>query len=106
MQTHSFERKQFEKRIIEKAMKDEIFRNQLLENPKEVIELELGLKLPESLKIHVLMEDSHSVYLILPQMSASAGSEELTDADLAAVAGGGDGYSIQGCQETERMFCR
>ena len=106
MQTQSFERKQFEKRIIEKAMKDEIFRNQLLGNPKEVIEHELGLKLPESLKIHVLPEDSHSVYLILPQMSANAGSEELTESELAAVAGGGDAYSFQGCPETCAMFCR
>jgi hypothetical protein len=36
------QRKQLEQRLIEKAMKDGSFRQQLLNDPKEVIESEFG----------------------------------------------------------------
>ncbi|GAC1349589.1 MAG: hypothetical protein NVSMB27_24140 [Ktedonobacteraceae bacterium] len=36
-----------QEQIIAKAMKDEAFRQQLLSNPKEVLERELDINLPE-----------------------------------------------------------
>jgi hypothetical protein len=82
------QRKQLEQKLIEKAMKDESFRKQLIENPKEVIEAEFGKKIPESIKINVLEEDAQTVYLVLPQVSAQNSEMELTDAELNTVAGG------------------
>ncbi|MCX6279446.1 MAG: NHLP leader peptide family RiPP precursor [Bacteroidetes bacterium] len=58
------DRKQLERRIVEKAMKDETFRNQLIEKPKETLELETGIKLPSGLNIHILEEKSDEVYTI------------------------------------------
>jgi len=105
MENSTQQRKQLEQHLIEKAMKDESFRNMLLENPHAAIEQELQTKLPESIKIRVLQEQSNSLYLILPPLPADPGSEALTESELASVAGGGDGYSISGCKETYALFC-
>ena len=82
------QRQQLEQQLIEKAMKDESFRKQLIENPGAAIEAEFGRKIPESIKINVLEEDANTVYLILPQVSNQNSEMELTDAELNAVAGG------------------
>ena len=82
------QRQQFEQQLIEKAMKDESFRKQLIENPGAIIEAEFGRKITESIKINVLEEDANTVYLILPQVSNQSSEMELTDAELNAVAGG------------------
>ncbi|MEI6435427.1 MAG: NHLP leader peptide family RiPP precursor [Bacteroidota bacterium] len=97
-------RKQLEQKLIEKAMKDETFRKQLLENPKETIAQESGIKLPESINIRVLQEDSETVYLVLPRTTDRVLEDELTETELASVAGGADGYS-NGCNETYALFC-
>ncbi|MEI6174217.1 MAG: NHLP leader peptide family RiPP precursor [Bacteroidota bacterium] len=81
-------RKKIEEQIIEKAMKDDSFRKKLLENPKIVFELETGVKLPESLQIKVLQEDRNNVYLVLPPFRADVDEDELSEAELASVAGG------------------
>jgi hypothetical protein len=83
---------QFEQRLIEKAMKDDGFRHQLLDNPRETIGLELGIKIPESIQIHVVQEDPTSVYLVLPPKHDQQG-DELSEAELAGVAGGTDVWS-------------
>ncbi|MCX6279431.1 MAG: NHLP leader peptide family RiPP precursor [Bacteroidetes bacterium] len=100
----SNQRKQIEQYLIEKAMKDETFRKRLLENPKETIEQESRLKLPDSINIRVLQEDSETVYLVLPRTTDGAQEDELTETELASVAGGADGYS-NGCNETYALFC-
>jgi hypothetical protein len=97
-------KKEFEQRLIEKAMKDEAFRKLLLENPKEAISGELGMKLPSGLKIHVMEEKAGEVYLILPKVKKEGEEQELTEAELSSVAGGmvavdelGSGWSYCGC---------
>jgi hypothetical protein len=81
-------RQKMEQQLIEKAMKDESFRKQLVEDPKSTFELEMGVILPESLKVKVLQEDQHNLYLVLPKMQSEAGESELTEAELSSVAGG------------------
>jgi hypothetical protein len=81
---------QFEQRIIEKAMKDDGFRRQLIDNPRETIGLELGIKIPESMKIQVLQEQPTSVYLVLPPSASKPVGDELSEAELESVAGGFD----------------
>lgn len=82
------QRKQLEQRIIEKAMKDEQFRAKLMTSPNETIEQELGVKLPASLRINVLEEKPNNVYLVIPMTANEYATEELTEAELANVAGG------------------
>ena len=91
-------RKKIEEQIIEKALKDDSFREKLIENPNTVFELELGISLPESLKIIILQEDQNNVYLVLPPVKVEDTEGELSEADLASVAGGivwatGDTYN-------------
>ena len=55
------QRQQLEQQLIEKAMKDESFRKQLIKNPGAAIEAETGINTPETIKIKVLEEDSKTV---------------------------------------------
>jgi len=81
-------RKQIEQKIIEKAMKDEDFRKQLIDDPKHLLEQEFRMKLPDSVDIIVVEEDAQTFYLVLPQNSAIIEDGELTEADLELVSGG------------------
>jgi hypothetical protein len=82
-------RKEVEERLIEKAMKDRSFRERLLLNPREVVELETGSKLPKGINLQVVEEKPDEVFLVLPAIhSAQPGDEELTEAELSNVAGG------------------
>ena len=81
-------KKQFEQQIIEKAMKDERFRDQLKSDPRGTIERELGIKIPASMNLNVLEEEHNKVYLVLPHAGGSNNAEELTEAELESVAGG------------------
>lgn len=70
--------------IMAKAAADGEFRAKLLADPKPVIAAEFGITIPERYSIHVLEDDATSAHLVLPL------SEQLTEEDLAQVAGGGD----------------
>jgi len=90
-------RKEVEQHIIEKAMKDEDFRKQLMEDPKFILEQETGMKMPGSINIKVLEEDSETFYLVLPPIPTVSEDGELSDADLERVSGGyGDGEGGNG----------
>lgn len=82
-------RKHLEAHITGKALSDPEFRNQLLKNPKEVVELETGIRLPADLNIMVLEERGGEIFLVLPSIAIPETEEELTEADLSRVEGGG-----------------
>ena len=99
-------RKQLEKHLIEKAVKDPVFRQQLIEHPKETIERSAGIQLPGSVQITVLEEGPQTAYLIIPPSEKETETNELTEQELTAIAAAGDGYSISGCEETYALFCK
>ncbi len=80
-------RQQLEAQVIDRALKDETFRQELVRDPKGVFERELGIQMPEHLQVQVLEESPSTVYLVLPPRVAGAGVE-LSDAELETVAGG------------------
>ena len=80
-------RKQLEAQLIDRAMQDETFRQELRRDPKGVVARELGIRVPENFTLQVLEEDPTTVYLVLPSPVARAGAE-LSDAELEGVAGG------------------
>ena len=82
------QRQQLEQKLIEKAMKDESFRKQLIEDPNAAIEVVIGMKIPDAMKIIVLEEDPQTVYLVLPHVYAQDSEIELSIAELESVAGG------------------
>lgn len=62
-------RKDLEAHLIARAFEDERFKQELIANPKLVVEKELGTKLPESLEIKVIEETETIVYMVNTQKS-------------------------------------
>ena len=96
MENLNQKRQQLEQSLIEKAMNDEAFRNELITNPKEIIEKETGMKLPESFNVKVLEEDAQSFYLVLPNQVKPGTEDELSEAELEMVSGGGGPWGGDG----------
>jgi hypothetical protein len=69
-------RKDLEIHLITRALKDEAFKQELLANPKAVVEKELGTKLSEELEINVLEETEDTLYMVLPCNPYEGMSEE------------------------------
>ena len=84
-------RVEMERRLIEKSVEDESFRQRLIEDPKGAVEQELGTRLPEGVRVVTVEETADIIYLVLPS-TPMAGAEggELSDQELQSVAGGWD----------------
>jgi hypothetical protein len=78
-------RKEAEELLVRKAGQDAAFRRQLVTNPSEAIAKEFGVRIPPEVKVSVLEESDHQVFLVLPSKPSG---RELADADLVAVSGG------------------
>jgi hypothetical protein len=85
-------RAEMEGRIVQRSLDDESFRRRLLEDPRAAVEEELGTRLPEGVEVRAVEETAETIYLVLPSASPLGGSEELSDQDLEAVAGGGSTF--------------
>jgi hypothetical protein len=94
-------RAEMERRLIQRSLEDEAFRQRLLDDPRAIIEQELGSRLPESVEVRVVEESADTIYLVLPSASPVGQGGELSDQELDAVAGGqlgcGDTASTAGC---------
>ena len=76
-------REEFEQDLLDRA-RDPIFREQLLQNPKQVILNTFGFAIPSDIEVEFHVETANSIHLVLPMCE----EDELTDAELEAVAGG------------------
>ena len=82
-------RAEWERRLIERRLQDESFRQRLLDDPRGAIEQELETRLRESIEVRVVEESADSIYLVLPSASPLEGEGlELSEEELEAVAGG------------------
>lgn len=89
-------RQEMEAQIIAKAWADEAFMKELRSDPKDAIAKELGTELPPNLRvvIHEESRDDPTWHLVVPP----APSDELSDEELAAAAGGGEAcYAVNPC---------
>jgi hypothetical protein len=93
MQDHvGASRRDVEDRLIEKARRDEEFHRALRADPKGTLGRELGVTIPEGITVTVVEETPTSYYLVLPAAPARR-PQELSDAELEAVGGGGSDYA-------------
>ena len=82
-------RAEMERRLIEKSVEDESFRQRLVEDPKGTVEQELGTRLPEGVQVVTVEETADTIYLVLPGTPMEgAGGGELSDRELESVVGG------------------
>lgn len=61
-----------DEQLIIRAWEDEAFKQELLTNPKAVIEQELGETIPEEIEIRILAEGPNIRYLVLPPANMTA----------------------------------
>jgi hypothetical protein len=80
-------RAEVERRLVERSLLDEDFRQRLLDDPKGTMEQELGSAVPEGIEVRVVQESSDTIYLVLPSASSGGQGGSLSDQDLEAVAG-------------------
>jgi hypothetical protein len=59
-------RQQLEARIVRRAWKDPEFRELLLRDPRAAVGEELGVEIPEGLRIEVVEERSDMLCIVLP----------------------------------------
>ncbi|MGF1470873.1 MAG: NHLP leader peptide family RiPP precursor [Rubrobacteraceae bacterium] len=76
-------------RMMQRSLEDEEFRQRLLDDPRAVVEQEVGTSLPEGVEVRAVEESQDTVYLVVPpKPQGSAGSGDLSDKELEAVSGG------------------
>jgi hypothetical protein len=96
-------RAEMERRLIEKSVEDESFRQRLIEDPKGAVEQELGTRLPEEVRVVSVEESADTIYLVLPSSTPMASAEggALSDQELESVAGGS--WFSRSCNNTEPL---
>ncbi|MEO1432950.1 MAG: NHLP leader peptide family RiPP precursor [Cyanobacteria bacterium J06633_8] len=82
-------RAEFTASLVAKAWQDENFKNELMGNPKAVIQRESGKEIPDNVQVTILEENPNQIYFVIPTKPEVDSSEELSDEALEAVAGGG-----------------
>jgi len=80
------ERARVAEELVTRAWSDEAFKALLIADPARAVEAAYGVKLPASFTLTVLEETEDTRYLVIPYRPSAC--DELSEEDLAAVAGG------------------
>jgi hypothetical protein len=83
-------RAEMERRLIERSLEDESFRQRLLADHRAAVEQELGVSLPEEVRVEAVEETAETIYLVLPNASPAGEGGELSNRELETVADGRD----------------
>lgn len=68
--------------IISIAMHNQAFREELVQNPKETLERELGISFPEEVEIEMHQDTPTIIHLVLPLEPKTGSLVEVSSADL------------------------
>ena len=88
MEPQAVTRHDLETALIEKCWKEPEFKKTVLSDPKGMLELHIGQKLPAQIKVFIHEEDANTLHFSIPV--APSNLTELSDDDLERVAGGTD----------------
>jgi Nitrile hydratase, alpha chain len=99
MPTATWTRGQLWDKIVEQAQKNPKYHQQLMSDPRSLMEKQLGTVIPKSVNIKVLEEANDTYYIVLPA-TAKEGAE-LSDSDLEKVAGGGTVKGNASCNNAQ-----
>ena len=89
-------RAEMQRRIVQRSLEDEDFRRRLLEDPKTTMQ-DLGVRVPDEVRLTVVEETPETFYVVIPGRSASAqAGDELSGRDLESVAGGDTNWTCGG----------
>jgi hypothetical protein len=86
-------RAQYTEQLLSRAERDPEYRKQLIEDPSSAIEEELGIDLPEGIRVTVVQEGPNEAILVMPRHLEPG---QLGDEELLAVAGAGGGCGTEG----------
>ena len=94
-------RLEFESIVVRNAIQSPSYRAELLRDPRQTVLRHHKLDIPDWINLRALEDSSETVHLVLPHHADDG--EELSDADLEAVAGGkgnifGSGRSRGSCR--------
>jgi hypothetical protein len=53
-------RAEMERRLVQRSLEDEYFRRRLLEDPRAAVEVEMGTRLPEDVRVRAVEETASS----------------------------------------------
>lgn len=89
--------------FISRAWRDQSFREALLRDPRAVVVQELGVQLPENIKIQIHEETDDTLHFILPPAPAALkdaviGPYDLADREVAGYADKDNGTGTSECQ--------
>lgn len=104
MSEQGSDRASLEAQIMERAANDQSFRQELTQNPRQALNKELGVDIPDSVSIKVLQETPNEFFVILPPPAATS-SRPLSSQDLSNVAGGWSGSCGGTCDHTCASEC-
>jgi hypothetical protein len=99
-------RKKLDELLFDRVGKDNAFRSRLLKTPKSALEEVLGTKLPDNIRINVVEEKPGEFFIVVPPPSIPASKEELSETDLAQVAGGDFGTAISNVNVFTHSLCQ
>lgn len=90
--------------LVARAWRDPAFKQELLKDPRSVIQRELGIQIPETVTLSVHEETPEALHLVLPLPPAAltqaiVRSSELADADVA-------GFSIKYSESIHDGSCQ
>jgi Nitrile hydratase, alpha chain len=86
-------------KIVEQAEKNPKYYDQLMADPRSLMEKQLGTSIPKNVNIKVLEEANDTYYIVLPAFAKEG--DELSDSDLEKVAGGGTVKGDASCNNAQ-----
>ncbi|MFN7916626.1 MAG: NHLP leader peptide family RiPP precursor [Vicinamibacterales bacterium] len=86
-------------KIVEQAQKNPKYLETLKNDPRSLMEKQLGTAIPANVNIKVLEESADTYYIVLPAIAAEGA--ELSDSDLEKVAGGGTVKGDASCDSAQ-----